>query len=114
MILDGENMFFNGHELSAATLTSDVIHVGEGEAGDPLFLVVSVKGGNSGGALSSVVLETSATADFADAVTLGTFTTPPVHAPIPRGNLGYLRLKAVSTYTAGTVTAGLALDDDVL
>lgn len=113
MILDGENLFFNAHELSASTLTSDPVHVGKGESGDPLMLVVSVKGGNSGGTLSSVEIETASTADFAAAKTLGTFTAPPVHAPIPRGNLGYLRLKAVSTYTTGTVTAGLVLDDDV-
>ena len=32
---------------------------------------------------------------------------------VPRGNLGYLRIKGTSTYTKGTVTAGLVLDDNI-
>jgi len=115
MILDGENLFFDKKALSAASLTSDVLHIGAGEAGCPLFVVLSVKDGSEGGTFSSIELQTSETEDFASPVTLGTFSNKTaLSAPVPRGNLGYLRLVAVSKYTAGTVTAGLALEDDIL
>ena len=38
----------------------------------------------------------------------------PVKAKLPRGNKGYLKLTAASTYSAGAITAGLVIDDDVL
>ena len=37
----------------------------------------------------------------------------PLAADVPRGNLGYLRLTVTSTYSKGTLTAGLVLDDDI-
>lgn len=112
MIFDGENMFFNNQELSASTLTSDVVAVGQGEAACPLRLYLAVSA-NAGTGTLSTVIETAATDDFGNAVTLGTFTAVPLSAAIPRGNLGYIRLKATSTYSKGTITAGIVLDDDI-
>lgn len=112
MIWDGENLFFWKKALSAATLTSDVLNVGPGEASDNMTLHLSVANGSTGGTLSTV-LETSATEDFASATTLGTYTTMPVSTPIPRGNKGFLRLKSTSTYTSGALTAGLVLEDNI-
>ena len=111
MILDGENLFFDGKALSAATIESDVLAVGAGEAGDPVILVVRVK--DAGAGTLKTVLETSATADFSAAKTLGTFDAVPLSVHLPRGNQGFLRLKATSTYTKGTITAGLVLDDNI-
>lgn len=113
MIWDGENLFFWKSALSAATLTSDVLNVGPGEASDPMTLHVSVSNGSAGGTLSATVLETSATEDFSSPTTLATYSTVPVAAKIPRGNKGYLRIKATSTYTSGTLTAGLVLEDNI-
>ena len=41
MIFDKQNMFFDAAALSA-TPVSDIVHVGEGEAADPMTLHVSV------------------------------------------------------------------------
>ena len=111
MILDGENMFLDAKTLSASTITSDVINVGPGESGESMHLVLSVNGAGTGTA--TTVLETSATADFAVKETLGEYTKVPLSAQVPRGNRGYLRLSVTSTYTAGTITAALALDDNI-
>ncbi len=112
MILDKENIFFDAQALSAASLPSNIIKVGPGESGCPLHLVATVSADAGSGTLTTK-LETSATEDFGTAVTLATFTAVPLSADVPRGNLGYLRLTATSTYTKGTLTAGLVLDDDI-
>ena len=112
MITDADNTFLHKQTLSASTITSDVVSVGTGEASDPMTLVVLVANGSTGGTLSTV-LETSATEDFKTSKTLGTYTEVPLSTRIPRGNLGYLRIKATSTYTAGTVTAALVFDDEI-
>ena len=112
MIFDAENMFFEGKELSASTLQSDILKVGPGEASDPLILFVQHKKEGSG--TLSVSLVTSATEDFSESTTLATYEAFPVKAKLPRGNKGYLKLTAASTYSAGAITAGLVIDDDVL
>ena len=112
MIFDGDNVFFLKKALSAADITSDVLNVGTGEAGDPLWLVQKVSGGSAGGTIKTA-LQTSKDEAFTSPVVLGTYTETELHTKIPRGNLGYLRLVDTSTYTAGTVTAALTWDDDV-
>lgn len=112
MILDGENTFFDKKELSAATIVSDVVAVGEGESGCPMELVLSVSSDAGEGTLSTV-LQTSSDEAFTDPVALGTYTAVPLAVHVPRGNLGYLRLSATSTFSKGTMTAGLVLDDDI-
>ena len=114
MIRDGENTFFEKHALTAATIVSDVIQVGSGETGEPMWLVLTVNGATPTEGTLSTILETSDTEDFAQITQLGTYTNLPLHAKLPRGNKKYLRLKSTSTFTAGTVTASLVYDDDVL
>ena len=111
MILDGENLFFDKQALSAADLVSNVIAVGPGESGEEMRLVLCVK--NADAQSAKTVLETSKTADFANAKAIGTYEQVPLQTRVPRGNLGYLRLKMSSKYTKGTVTAGLVLDDNI-
>ena len=110
-ILDGENLFFNAKTLSNGEITSDVLKVGPGDAGDPTILVLRVKGAGTG--TFKTVLETSATENFASPKTLGIYDQVPLSVHLPRGNLGYLRIKGTSTYTNGTITAGLVLDDNI-
>nr|DAS58917.1 MAG TPA: major capsid protein [Caudoviricetes sp.] len=110
-ILDGENLFYNGKALTNGNVDSDVLKVGPGDAGDPTILVLRVKGAGTG--TFKTVLETSATENFASPKTLGTYDQVPLSVHLPRGNLGYLRIKGTSTYTKGTVTAGLVLDDNI-
>ena len=110
-ILDGENLFYDKKPLSAGELVSDVLQVGPGDAGDPLVLVLRVKDAGMGTFKS--VLETSATADFASPKSLAAYEQVPLSVHLPRGNLGYLRIRGTSTFSKGSVTAGLVLDDDV-
>lgn len=110
-ILDGENLFFDGKALSAGALVSDVLSVGPGASGDPMILVLRVKDAGTGTLKS--VLETARDAAFTSPKTLGTYEKVPLAVHVPRGNLGFLRLTVTSTYTKGTVTAGLVLDDTI-
>ncbi|BEU87453.1 hypothetical protein TAMA11512_09170 [Selenomonas sp. TAMA-11512] len=110
-ILDGENLFYNAAALSKAAIDSNVLKVGPGDAGDPPILVLRVKDAGTG--TFKTVLETSAKEDFSAPKTLGTYEQVPLSVHLPRGNLGYLRIKGTSTYAKGTVTAGLVLDDNI-
>lgn len=127
MILDKQNLFFKDQALSATTLTSDIIDVGPGESSEPMKLVVNVTSDAGAGDITATV-QTSETTDFSSPVSFmtvksPTFTTsftiadmkgaPIISAPIARGNKGYLRVSAVSTFTDGDMTAGLVLDDDI-
>ena len=110
-ILDGENLFYDQKPLSAGDLVSDVLQVGPGDAGDPLVLVLRVKDAGTGSFKS--VLETAATEDSAAPRSLGVYEQVPLSVHLPRGNLGFLRIRGTSTFSKGSVTAGLVLDDDV-
>ncbi len=127
MILDGENIFFKDQALSNATLTSDIIDVGPGEAGNPLHMVVDVTP-DAGAGKVTAKLQTSASSDFSSVSVLGEFESKTyttsftiakdslahiISAQVPRGNKGYLRLVAESTFTDGKMTAALVLDDDI-
>lgn len=111
MIFDGENLFFNKKPLSSGTLESDIVNVGPGETYQPMFLAVFVHDPEGDGKVT-VKLETAATEDFAEPKTLGTYDGAGSQ-PVPRGNLGYLRVSVESTYTGGELTAGLVVDDDI-
>lgn len=113
MIFDAENTFFDAKTLSSGKLTSDVLKLGPGEASDPLILFAAVKDASSTGTLSVAVI-TAADEAFTSPVTLATYTELPIKAKLPRGNKGYMKLEATSTYSDGTLTAALVLDDDIL
>ncbi len=127
MIYDRQNMFFKDQALSAATLTSDIIDVGPGEASDPLHMVVDVTP-DAGAGKVTATLQTSDDSTFSTYSVLGeyeskTYTTSftiaadklahVIATKLPRGGKNYLRLVAVSTFTDGKLTAGLVFDDDI-
>lgn len=114
MIRDGENTFFEKKALSAATVVSDIIQIGAGETGEPMWLILTAKDTAPTDGTLTTILETSDTEDFAQITQLGTYTNLPLHAKLPRGNKKYLRLKTTSTFTGGAMTASLVYDDDVL
>jgi hypothetical protein len=117
MIFDGENMFCDEKTLSADTLYTDVVNLGPGESYQPMFLETFVNDGTGSGATLTVTIQTATDAAFTEAVALGEFELSGADArhslPMPRGNLGYVRLKLVSTYTGGKVSAGLVVDDEI-
>lgn len=111
MIYDAQNLFFWKKAL-AATNTSDVVYVGEGEAANPLYVVVNTSGAE--GAALECKVQTSATEDFTSPTTIATLNgTTKLSAALPRGNKGYLRLVVDSEKTGGTITAGLVPDADI-
>ncbi len=110
MIFDGETMFYDKADLTG-TLTSNVVNVGPGESYQPMFLVVKMKDANDGATIAAT-LQTSEDEAFTTPVTLGTMNKAG-SMPVPRGNLGYLRLQVEATATAGTLTAGLVVDDEI-
>lgn len=112
MIFDAENLFFHKKPLSAATILSDVISVGVGESYEPMKIVINTPGADKSKTVSAE-LQTAADEAFTTPVTLATFAKTPCSGIMPRGNLGYLRMKITSTSTTGTITAGLTLDDEV-
>ena len=113
MIFDAENTFFDAKELSSGKLTSDIVKLGPGEASDPLTLFAAVNGASGSGTLSVAVI-TATDEAFTTPVTIATYTELPIKAKVPRGNKGYMKLEATSTFTDGTLTAALVLDDDIL
>lgn len=109
MIFDGELMFYDNATLGSS-LASNILNVGPGESYQPMFLAISMK--DAGTATFTATLQTSADETFASPVTL-TAVTKTGSLPVPRGNLGYLRLQVETTATAGTITAGLVVDDNI-
>ena len=112
MIFDQQRVFLDKKNLTNGEITSDILDMGVGEASMPLTLVVLVSKDAGTGTLK-IVLETSVMDNFAAPKTIGTYDQVPLSVHLPRGNRGYLRLKVTSTYTKGTVTAGLVLDDNI-
>lgn len=117
MIFDGENMFCDEKTLSSSTLYSDVVNLGPGESYQPMFLQTIVNGGTGSSAALTVTVQTADNEEMTSAEDLAEFEMSGAKArhslPMPRGNLGYVRLKMVSTYTGGTVSAGLTVDDEI-
>jgi len=113
MIQDAELIFFDEQALSSATLTSNNVFTGKGEASDPMTIVCDLVNPTGSGGACTVEVITGSSTSYSDAVTLGEFTAP-FKAKIPRGNLGWIKLKATCTYTGGKMNASLVYDDDVL
>lgn len=118
MIFDGENILSNKVTLSSATTYSDVLNLGVGESYQPMFLEAFLKGGTGTSPTLTATIQTATDSAFTTPVALGEFAFSGTGAhkhsmPMPRGNLGYVRLKLVSTFTGGTFTAGLVVDDNI-
>lgn len=111
MIFDGDNLFFNQKACTGAAMVSDVVRVGVGESYEPMKFFLSVAGTTE--KTATVELQTSKDEAFSNPVKLGTFSGLPISAPVPRGNLGFLRVNMTTAPKSGKVTAGLVLDDDI-
>lgn len=119
MLLDTQTLFSDNQQITTGTIVStNVVKFGKSDISFVPLLVQAVSDFSN---LTSLELkvETSSTSDFSTAVTLASAemlkadlkegATFPINA-IPRGNLGYIRLKYIVTGTAettGKITAGV-------
>ena len=111
MIFDQDAMFL---DKATSIATSNVLaNGGGGDAGDPLFLVVHSDAKETSSLTFAV--KTADTEDMANAVTLGTFTSPEnaegyiIAAKLPYGLKKFVRIDG-SGSPAGKISAGLAID----
>ena len=118
-MFDRENMFSDKQALTATAASTDVVYVGEGDAGpgQPLFIEIDATP-STGVTAMTVTVNTSDAEAMTGAVVLGTFTVstdrlaaggPILIAAIPSGCKRFLRLNYTITGTPSnlTVTAGL-------
>ena len=120
MIHDGELSFINpGKTLSTSfTVSDNVVNLGVGESYEPMKLATAIAGGTGTSPTMTVTIQTATDENFTSPVDLGSFTISGTGnkgktVPIPRGNLGYMRLNFSSTYTGGKISSGLVVDDDI-
>lgn len=129
MLLDMETLFSNAQAVTATGASTNVIHTAFGKLkeisfGTPLPLLIQVVEAFKGCNSVKVAVQTSATEDFTEAVTLAETAAIPVAElvagykfPInfmPKGNLGYTRLYYTvnGTATAGKIDAGVVAGHD--
>lgn len=113
MVIDNFNTFFDNEQLNGTKKTGKVIHTGEGDANNPLFIVALT---TDASADASITIETSKTADFATSEEIGTIDVKKDKlnvARVPYGDLGYLRAKTGTNATSGTISAFLTLDAEL-
>lgn len=120
MILDNESLLADHATLSSAlTVSPNVLNVGPGESYDPVKLACAIKDGTGSSPSVTIKIQTATDSAFTSPVDLGTVTfsgtgTKSKSIPMPRGNLGYIRLKLEDgSYTGGKFSAGLVADDDI-
>ena len=126
MRLDSQAIFSDVQKITAAAVSTNVIKMASTEHnmtevafGTPIPLLIQVVEDFAGATALKVEVQTSATENFATPVTLVTAeeTTAaklvagykfPIIS-VPKGNLGYMRLKytPTGTVTAGAITAGI-------
>lgn len=124
-----ETLFSNAQAVTATGASTNVIHTAFGKLkeisfGTPLPLLIQVVEDFAGCTSVKVAVQTSATEDFAEVVTLAETAAIPVAElvagykfPInfmPKGNLGYTRLYYTvnGTATAGKIDAGVVAGHD--
>ena len=129
MLLDMETLFSDAQAITVSAASTNVIHTAFGKLkeiafGTPLPLLIQVVDDIKGCTSVKVAVQTSATEDFAETVTLAETAAIPVaelvagyRFPInfmPKGNLGYTRLYYTvdGTATAGKVDAGVIAGQD--
>ena len=129
MLYDLETIFSNNQAITTTAASTNVVkiatgHLKEAAFGTPTPLRIQVTQDFTGATSVDFSVETSADDTFSNAVTLastGAIALAKLKAgyvaPInflPKGNLGYMRVKytVVGTATAGKVTAGLTLGDE--
>lgn len=124
-----ETLFSNAQAVTATGASTNVIHTAFGKLkeisfGTPLPLLIQVVEAFKGCNSVKVAVQTSATEDFTEVVTLAETAAIPVAElvsgykfPInfmPKGNLGYTRLYYTvdGTATAGKIDAGVVAGHD--
>lgn len=129
MLLDMETLFSNAQAVTATGASTNVIHTAFGKLkeisfGTPLPLLIQVVEAFEGCNSVKVAVQTSATENFTEVVTLAETAAIPVAElvagykfPInfmPKGNLGYTRLHYTvdGTATAGKIDAGVVAGHD--
>lgn len=113
MVIDNFNTFFDKEPMNGTKKTGKVIHTGEGDANNPLFLVALT---TDASADTNITIESSKTADFTNAEEIGCFGVKKdklTVARLPYGDLGYLRAKTGTDSTSGTISAFLTLDAEL-
>lgn len=118
MIRDAQNTFGTKINLATDTVSTNVIHVGGGDAVNQMYLYVNANTAivGTGGSIS---LETSDAENFGTKTVLGTYPLSTgvgeqVKARLPIGCKKYLRLAITKgSITAGTVIAYLAYDVNI-
>ena len=119
MLLDTQNLFSDNQSITTGTiLSTNVVRFGTSDI-SYLPLLIQVVSAFSDLTSLEVKVETSATSAFSTAVELASSTLLKADlvngavfpiANIPKGNLGYIRLKYVvtgTTETTGKITAGI-------
>ena len=125
MRLDSQAIFSDAQKITAAAVSTNVVKMASTENGltevafgAPVPLLIQVVEDFAGLTSLKVEVQTSATEDFASPKTLvaaeaalaelqAGFTFPIIQ--LPKGNLGYMRIKYTPTgsATAGAITAGV-------
>lgn len=117
MLLDNQCLFSNAQPILMSQYSANLIYFGDKDVSYMPFLIQVVEdfAGCTG---ITIDIETSATSNFASPVTLATCSLALAKlksgarfsiAYLPKGNLGYMRLKytVIGTSTAGKITAGV-------
>ena len=117
MLLDKQNIFSDAQTIASTCYSTNYIKFGTGDV-SYVPVIVQVVEDFAGLTSLTVEFETSATSNFSSSVSLCSFTLAlaklkvgarfPI-AYLPKGNLGYMRIKysITGTPTAGKVTAGV-------
>ena len=126
MRLDSQAIFSDAQKITGAVVSTNVVKLASTEHkmtevafGTPVPLLIQVVEDFAGATALKVEVQTSATEDFSSATTLvaveettaaklvAGYKFPIIN--IPKGNLGYMRLKftPTGTVTAGAITAGV-------
>ena len=121
MLLDKQNIFADNQNVLSTSYSANSIFFGKNDV-SYLPVLIQVTTDFAGATSVEVQVETSATAAFLSTTTLCSCTLssaklvagakfPITH--LPKGNLGFMRLKFVvtGTATAGKITAGIVMSD---
>ena len=123
MLLDKQNIFSDAQNVIASVVSTNSIKFGKADV-SYLPVIVQVVSDFVGHTNVSVDVETSETSAFTNPTVLATFGLPVAKMKegarlplsyLPKGNLGYMRLKynVSGTGTSGKITAGIVAGDGV-
>lgn len=122
MLLDTQAIISNAQPILMSQYSANVLYLGKGDA-SYMPLLIQVVEDFAGCTGVSIDIETSAASNFSSSTTIDTVSLGLAKLKkgarfdvyfVPKGNLGYLRLKytVVGTSTAGKITAAVVRTDD--